>query len=661
MRIPAHCLRYLVLVGCLLVMASAGSAAAAPGWSGIVTYVVTSENGTTTSTWLLNGTATSADPGPAGVDWHHDASWRTQIFRQDIHEFTDFTCSETWNGSGSGVDDAMISLWVVNEEVNFSLNADAREPFGPDYPISYEDSCHQFSGQSTHYPFVFRYADLVPGAEAIGDVTALSGSHSFAPCSEEPGFGGCWFTSGQGTLTWELTREADADEDGVPDTSDNCPENFNPRQDDTDDDGVGDACEAADTDGDGVPDDEDNCASTPNADQLDSDGDGVGDACDNCPSVPNPAQEDSNGFEDGAGAGDACELGTIIIEKQTLPDGTGGVFDFSGAVSGQIGDGGVLSEQVQPGTHVVSESSPAGWEIDAIDCDDSDSLGVPLLASATIFVNPGEVVRCTFTNTNVNRPPIALNDVSESRDGRVVRVNVLSNDLDPDGDAIQLTRVLMPPTNGSAQILGSTIVYRPNAGFFGVDLVTYEISDGRGGVDIATVEIRVGRTLRVLASYLYGGITVPSGTSVTGGDTVGVVAAPSVLAAVTQVCITSTWEATKTAGGSVGFFWNGITIPFVDGRLTGEARNNPALGLYSEVVTYRDCRPGPRAVFPPFADTNRTLNITGVGVTVRLSHSVTFSVHLRNGAILSVDVPGSARAGTRVFVLRRGIVQTFTV
>lgn len=35
----------------------------------------------------------------------------------------------------------------------------------------------------------------------------------------------------------------------------------------------------ADTDGDGVPDEEDNCPSIPNADQTDSDGDGIGDAC----------------------------------------------------------------------------------------------------------------------------------------------------------------------------------------------------------------------------------------------------------------------------------------------------------------------------------------------------------------------------------------------
>ena len=60
---------------------------------------------------------------------------------------------------------------------------------------------------------------------------------------------------------------------------------------------------ALDTDGDGVPDATDNCPNDANPNQEDADGDGVGDVCDNCPTVPNPDQADS----DGDGFGDACE------------------------------------------------------------------------------------------------------------------------------------------------------------------------------------------------------------------------------------------------------------------------------------------------------------------------------------------------------------------
>ena len=49
------------------------------------------------------------------------------------------------------------------------------------------------------------------------------------------------------------TIEMDSDQDGIPDTDDNCPMHFNPTQSDIDGDGIGDAC-AVDSDGDGVPD-----------------------------------------------------------------------------------------------------------------------------------------------------------------------------------------------------------------------------------------------------------------------------------------------------------------------------------------------------------------------------------------------------------------------
>ncbi len=106
----------------------------------------------------------------------------------------------------------------------------------------------------------------------------------------------------------------DVDQDGVENELDNCPDTYNPDQEDTDGDGVGDAC--TDGDGDGVTDSEDNCPATYNPDQEDLDEDGVGDLCDedadgddvpdtadNCLLLANPDQAD----EDGDGVGDACE------------------------------------------------------------------------------------------------------------------------------------------------------------------------------------------------------------------------------------------------------------------------------------------------------------------------------------------------------------------
>lgn len=100
------------------------------------------------------------------------------------------------------------------------------------------------------------------------------------------------------------------DGDGVG-LCDNCPADFNPGQEDTDGDLIGDRCDpCTDLDGDGFGNPGfpnlcalDNCVFTPNPLQTDSDGDGLGDACDNCPGVANPDQADAD-FD---GVGNACD------------------------------------------------------------------------------------------------------------------------------------------------------------------------------------------------------------------------------------------------------------------------------------------------------------------------------------------------------------------
>ncbi|MCX6833907.1 MAG: thrombospondin type 3 repeat-containing protein [candidate division Zixibacteria bacterium] len=75
-------------------------------------------------------------------------------------------------------------------------------------------------------------------------------------------------------------REAlDSDGDGVPDEVDNCPTVPNPLQEDLDSDALGDACDP-DIDGDGVANEVDNCPINHNPGQEDMDSDALGDACD---------------------------------------------------------------------------------------------------------------------------------------------------------------------------------------------------------------------------------------------------------------------------------------------------------------------------------------------------------------------------------------------
>lgn len=106
----------------------------------------------------------------------------------------------------------------------------------------------------------------------------------------------------------------DSDKDNLKDNEDNCPDIFNPGQEDTDDDGKGDVCDE-DADNDGIPNTEDNCPYIKNPTQYDRDWDGIGDQCDdsdfdgvmdwldNCYLTYNPTQKNMDDDD----WGDACD------------------------------------------------------------------------------------------------------------------------------------------------------------------------------------------------------------------------------------------------------------------------------------------------------------------------------------------------------------------
>lgn len=90
----------------------------------------------------------------------------------------------------------------------------------------------------------------------------------------------------------------------------------------------------------------------------------------------------------------------------------------------------------------------------------------------------------------VNRPPIAVDDSASTVRNTAVRIAVLSNDSDPDGDAIGIAGVLAPSV-GTAVVDGAAIVYTPPRGFAGIATLRYFVQDGKGGSASANVNISV--------------------------------------------------------------------------------------------------------------------------------------------------------------------------
>jgi len=86
--------------------------------------------------------------------------------------------------------------------------------------------------------------------------------------------------------------------------------------------------------------------------------------------------------------------GKIIVVKQTIPDGSSQVFDFTSDFMGdfQLSDGqSQTSGFLVPGTYSVGETLPAGWALQTVVTSD----GSPINA---LDLDPGEAITVTFTN-----------------------------------------------------------------------------------------------------------------------------------------------------------------------------------------------------------------------------------------------------------------------
>ena len=76
-----------------------------------------------------------------------------------------------------------------------------------------------------------------------------------------------------------------------------------------------------------------------------------------------------------------------------------------------------------------------------------------------------------------NRPPVANDDTTSTYANRPVNINVVSNDVDPDGNSLSISIINPLASNGTGVVSGNTITYTPSFGFTGIDTVTYKLCD----------------------------------------------------------------------------------------------------------------------------------------------------------------------------------------
>ena len=95
----------------------------------------------------------------------------------------------------------------------------------------------------------------------------------------------------------------------------------------------------------------------------------------------------------------------------------------------------------------------------------------------------------TITVTDGNSPPIANDDNATVNEDNIVLIDVLANDTDADGDALEI--IDWQVNNAQVNLSFGQLEYIPNENFNGVDTFIYTIYDGNAHTAQATVTINV--------------------------------------------------------------------------------------------------------------------------------------------------------------------------
>lgn len=110
-----------------------------------------------------------------------------------------------------------------------------------------------------------------------------------------------------------------------------------------------------------------------------------------------------------------------------------------------------------------------------------------------------DVFKLTVNSMNDN--PIAQNDNASTNQDEAVSVDVLANDIDPDGNLLPSSvEIVENPTNGqitNINLITGAITYNPNTNWFGTDNFKYRVGDDGTpqGWDTAIVTVDVNQVL----------------------------------------------------------------------------------------------------------------------------------------------------------------------
>jgi hypothetical protein len=180
---------------------------------------------------------------------------------------------------------------------------------------------------------------------------------------------------------------------------------------------------------------------------------------------------------DSANATTHSPVTIAVLANDSDPDGD----PISVSSVTQPANGSVVINGSGPNNTVTYTSNTGFTGTDGFSYTVSDGKGGTASAQVTVTVTAAP-----------NNTPVANDDTATTAKNTPVKIAVLANDSDPDGDPLIVTGITTPPTHGSAVVNpDNTVTYTPASNFVGTDSFRYSVSDGRGGTASANVTVTV--------------------------------------------------------------------------------------------------------------------------------------------------------------------------
>jgi len=216
---------------------------------------------------------------------------------------------------------------------------------------------------------------------------------------------------------------------------------------------------------------------------------------------PAPADNDAPNARNDAAATDHDTTVTVdVLDNDTDPDGddlTITDIDYDGNTARvSIVNGGIQVNPLSSATNERVEQISYTIE-DEFGETDTATLSVTVAAASDDTSNDGDEGDDTPPPppaSSDNDDPTATNDSKSTDFDTTVRVAVLGNDSDPDGDDLTIASISYTGDTALVSLDGDIIVVNPlrRATEARIEEVSYTISDGNGGTDTGVLRVNVG-------------------------------------------------------------------------------------------------------------------------------------------------------------------------